>query len=187
MSLDLMRFSLSPTSTVWTLSSSALVSLLCCVIQTFFFQNRGNHFYLHWEMCVSSAGMFSYTMLATSPLFCYPDWPRWFFGHFPSFLREVLPFTSPDPQPSTSCVYKEVQSSSSERQESPPAAKSSKLRLKHKLGAVFTIIYIMEQFFMPYSHFITQVRHICLTPLTFKGAVNLKIKNSPYLLCYLSV
>uniref|UniRef100_A0A3Q3XH26 Vitamin K-dependent gamma-carboxylase n=1 Tax=Mola mola TaxID=94237 RepID=A0A3Q3XH26_MOLML len=107
-------------------------------------------FFVTYFHCMNSQlfsiGMFSYTMLATSPLFCYPDWPRWFFGHFPSFLREVLPFTSPDPQPSTSCVYKE----------SPPAAKSSKLRLKHKLGAVFTIIYIMEQFFMPYSHFITQ-------------------------------
>ncbi|XP_068608811.1 vitamin K-dependent gamma-carboxylase [Brachionichthys hirsutus] len=96
-----------------------------------------------------SIGMFSYTMLATSPLFCYPDWPRRFFAHFPAFFRTVLPLTSPDPQPSPSCVYKE-------RQTTPPVAKAPKLRLKHKLGAIFTIVYIIEQFFMPYSHFITR-------------------------------
>lgn len=101
--------------------------------------------------------MFSYTMLATGPLFCYPDWPRRFFARFPVFLRTVLPLTSADSQPSTSCLYREVSSTSSGRQESPPAARSSKPRLRHKLRAVFTILYILEQFFMPYSHFITQV------------------------------
>lgn len=101
--------------------------------------------------------MFSYTMLATSPLFCYPDWPRRFFAYFPAFLRPVLPFTSTNPQPSTSCVYAETHGTGTERQESPPVAKPSKLRLKHKLRAIFTILYIIEQFFMPYSHFITKV------------------------------
>lgn len=101
--------------------------------------------------------MFSYTMLATSPLFCYPDWPRRFFARFPGFLRAVVPLTSPDSQPSTSCVYSDVHSSS-EGQGTPPAARASKPRLKHKLRAVFAIVYILEQFFMPYSHFITQVR-----------------------------
>lgn len=107
--------------------------------------------------CWSSSGMFSYTMLATSPLFCYPDWPRRFFAHFPGFLRVALPLTSPVSQTSPSCVYKETQSTGGERQETPPAAKAPKLRFKHKLTAIFTIIYIMEQFFLPYSHFITQV------------------------------
>lgn len=101
--------------------------------------------------------MFSYTMLATSPLFCYPDWPRRFFARFPALLRAVLPFTSPDPQPSTSCVYRETHSAGTEHQETPPVAKPSKLRLKHKLRAIFTILYIIEQFFLPYSHFITKV------------------------------
>ena len=105
--------------------------------------------------------MFSYTMLATSPLFCYPDWPRRFFGRFPGFLGAVLPLTSPDAQPSTSCVYS-VSQGNDERQETPPAARVSKPRLKHKLRAVFTMVYILEQFFLPYSHFITQVR--CADP-----------------------
>lgn len=102
-------------------------------------------------------GMFAYTMLATSPLFCYPDWPRRFFARFPAFLRPVLPLTAPDPQPSTSCVYPEAQNASTERQETPAVTKPSKLRLKHKLRAIFTLIYVAEQFFLPYSHFITQV------------------------------
>lgn len=100
--------------------------------------------------------MFPYTMLATSPLFCYPDWPRRFFGRFPGYLRAVLPITSAGSQPSTSCVYGDARSGG-ERQETPPAARVSKPRLKHKLRAVFTIVYILEQLFMPYSHFITQV------------------------------
>lgn len=114
--------------------------------------------------------MFSYTMLATSPIFCYPDWPRRFFGRFPAFLRVVLPLTSPDPQPSPSCVYNEIQSTGAKRQETPPVARTSKLRLKHKLGAIFTIIYLLEQFFLPYSHFITQV-HLPLMILSLKWLV----------------
>uniref|UniRef100_A0A672ZKD8 Vitamin K-dependent gamma-carboxylase n=1 Tax=Sphaeramia orbicularis TaxID=375764 RepID=A0A672ZKD8_9TELE len=83
-------------------------------------------FFVSYFHCMNSQlfsiGMFSYTMLATSPLFCYTDWPRRFF----------------------------------KRQETPPATKSSKLRLKHKLRAIFAIVYILEQLFLPYSHFITQ-------------------------------
>lgn len=103
------------------------------------------------------AGMFPYTMLATTPMFCYVDWPRRFFSHFPSFLTAVLPFTTPEPQPSASCIYPEVQSRSSDRRQTPPDRNISKPRFKHKLGAIFTVVYILEQLFMPYSHFITKV------------------------------
>uniref|UniRef100_H3CUP1 Vitamin K-dependent gamma-carboxylase n=1 Tax=Tetraodon nigroviridis TaxID=99883 RepID=H3CUP1_TETNG len=110
-------------------------------------------FFVSYFHCMNSQlfsiGMFSYTMLATSPLFCYPDWPRRFFARFPGFLRAVLPLTSPDSQPSTSCVY-------SGGQQNPPGPRAAKPRLKHKLRALFTILYILEQFFLPYSHFITQ-------------------------------
>uniref|UniRef100_A0A8C2CVQ8 Vitamin K-dependent gamma-carboxylase n=1 Tax=Cyprinus carpio TaxID=7962 RepID=A0A8C2CVQ8_CYPCA len=100
-------------------------------------------FFVSYFHCMNSQlfsiGMFSYTMLATSPLFCYPDWPRRFFGRFPEFLQPILPFVSPAPIPSSSCVYPK-----------PPSG------FKHKFRAIFTILYIMEQFFLPYSHFITQ-------------------------------
>ncbi|KAG7282608.1 hypothetical protein CRUP_018727 [Coryphaenoides rupestris] len=97
-----------------------------------------------------SIGMFAYTMLATSPLFCYPDWPRRFFGRFPASLGGLLPLTAPGPQPSASCVYPEkVQKNPS----SPPVYKP---RFRHKLAAAFTFLYVAEQLFLPYSHFITQ-------------------------------
>lgn len=105
-------------------------------------------------------GMFSYTMLSTSPIFCYPDWPRRFFGRFPEFLQPVLPFISPPPGPSSSCVYRNPPSESDRqdgRDESHAVSKPSTPGFKHKLGAIFTMVYIAEQLFLPYSHFITQV------------------------------
>ncbi|KAL0965591.1 hypothetical protein UPYG_G00283300 [Umbra pygmaea] len=101
-------------------------------------------------------GMFSYTMLATSPLFCYPDWPRRFFAYFPDVLIPMLPLTSPAPQPSSSCVYPEIQNTSTGPRQPPSVPKASKTLLKHKLAALFTILYLLEQVFLPYSHFITQ-------------------------------
>ncbi|XP_024253392.1 vitamin K-dependent gamma-carboxylase isoform X1 [Oncorhynchus tshawytscha] len=117
-------------------------------------------FFVSYFHCMNSQlfsiGMFAYTMLATSPLFCYPDWPRHFFARFPEILRPVLPLTSPPPQPSTSCVYPVTQHISTGLQDLSPAPKASKTRFKHKLATLFTILYLAEQFFLPYSHFITQ-------------------------------
>uniref|UniRef100_A0A6Q2YCR2 Vitamin K-dependent gamma-carboxylase n=1 Tax=Esox lucius TaxID=8010 RepID=A0A6Q2YCR2_ESOLU len=117
-------------------------------------------FFVSYFHCMNSQlfniGMFSYTMLATSPLFCYPDWPRRFFAHFPCFLRPVLPLTTPPPQPSTSCVYPEIRNTCTGAQENISACKTSKTRFKHKLATLFSILYLTEQFFLPYSHFITQ-------------------------------
>ncbi|XP_053573784.1 vitamin K-dependent gamma-carboxylase isoform X2 [Bombina bombina] len=91
-----------------------------------------------------SIGMFSYTMLATSTLFCYPDWPRRLVTKLPSCLHRLLPATKP-PQLSTDCLYSGQKGKT-----------SAQPRLRHKLGVVFTIVYILEQLFLPYSHFITQ-------------------------------
>ncbi|XP_062371802.1 vitamin K-dependent gamma-carboxylase [Sardina pilchardus] len=104
-----------------------------------------------------SIGMFAYTMLATSPLFCYPDWPRRFFGHFPEFLEPILPITSPPSQTSSSCVYSSPPPVSAPPQEGAKApSRPSSPGLKHKLFAIFTVVYIIEQVCLPYSHFITQ-------------------------------
>lgn len=102
--------------------------------------------------------MFPYTMLATTPLFCYADWPRRFFSRFPEFLWPVLPVVTPPPQPSTSCLYPSLSSSSSMRTDTQTVPKPSTQRFRHKMAAIFTIVYIAEQFFMPYSHFITKVK-----------------------------
>lgn len=105
-------------------------------------------FFVSYFHCMNSQlfsiGMFSYTMLATSPIFCYPDWPRRLVSKLPRCLHCVLPHTQP-PQRSPECVY--------------PGQKgkgTAQYGLRHKLGAIFTVIYILEQLFLPYSHFITQ-------------------------------
>ncbi|XP_044518981.1 vitamin K-dependent gamma-carboxylase [Gracilinanus agilis] len=91
-----------------------------------------------------SIGMFPFVMLASSPLFCSPDWPRRLVSCLPQRLRGLLPATA-DAQPSLSCVYKRSRAKGSHR-----------TRLRHRLGAVFTLLYLVEQLFLPYSHFITQ-------------------------------
>ncbi|KAM6203042.1 vitamin K-dependent gamma-carboxylase [Rhynchocyon petersi] len=89
-------------------------------------------------------GMFSYVMLASSPLFCSPEWPRKLVSHCPKSLQELLPLKAA-PQPSVSCVYKKSRAKSGQ-----------KLGLRHHLGAAFTLLYLLEQLFLPYSHFLTQ-------------------------------
>lgn len=90
--------------------------------------------------------MFPYVMLASSPLFCSPEWPRKLVAHCPKRLQELLPLRTA-PQPSASCVYKRSR-----------AKGGQKPGLRHRLGAAFTLLYLLEQLFLPYSHFLTQVR-----------------------------
>ncbi|XP_062869697.1 vitamin K-dependent gamma-carboxylase [Trichomycterus rosablanca] len=117
-------------------------------------------FFISYFHCMNSQlfsiGMFSYTMLSTSPLFCYADWPRRLFGRFPEFLQPVLPLISPPPEPSPSCVYPGPAGGSDRQPEKRGVSKPSTMRFRHKLAAVFTVIYIAEQLFLPYSHFITK-------------------------------
>lgn len=84
-------------------------------------------------------------MLASSPLFCSPEWPRKLVSRFPERLQELLPLKA-TPQPSVSCVYKRSR-----------AKGGHKPGLRHRLGAAFTLFYLLEQLFLPYSHFLTQV------------------------------
>ncbi|XP_062995082.1 vitamin K-dependent gamma-carboxylase isoform X1 [Elgaria multicarinata webbii] len=109
-------------------------------------------FFVSYFHCMNSQlfsiGMFSYTMLATSPLFCYPDWPRRLIARFPACSQRLLPL-SELPQPSQECVYAEAG-------QQRPGRAAQRLGLRQKLGALFTVLYVLEQFFLPYSHFLTQ-------------------------------
>ncbi|KAI5140877.1 Vitamin K-Dependent Gamma-Carboxylase [Manis pentadactyla] len=91
-----------------------------------------------------SIGMFPYIMLASSPLFCPPEWPRKLVSHCPARLQELLPLKAA-PQPSTSCMYKRSRSKGGQ-----------KPGLRHHLGTAFALLYLLEQLFLPYSHFLTQ-------------------------------
>ncbi|NXB73302.1 VKGC carboxylase, partial [Donacobius atricapilla] len=89
-----------------------------------------------------SIGMFSYTMLATNGLFCRPEWPRGLLARCPPWLQGWLPSTKP-PQPSPDCHY-------------GGRGEQGGIRPRQHLAAAFTILYVLEQLFLPYSHFITQ-------------------------------
>ncbi|XP_074020385.1 vitamin K-dependent gamma-carboxylase [Numenius arquata] len=89
-----------------------------------------------------SIGMFPYTMLASSGLFCHPSWPRRLCARCPPWLRGVLPSTQP-PRTSPDCHY------------GGRGARGG-LRPRQHLAAAFTLLYVLEQLFLPYSHFITQ-------------------------------
>ncbi|XP_047299876.1 vitamin K-dependent gamma-carboxylase isoform X4 [Homo sapiens] len=105
-------------------------------------------FFVSYFHCMNSQlfsiGMFSYVMLASSPLFCSPEWPRKLVSYCPRRLQQLLPLKAA-PQPSVSCVYKRSRGKSGQ-----------KPGLRHQLGAAFTLLYLLEQLFLPYSHFLTQ-------------------------------
>ncbi|XP_064353907.1 vitamin K-dependent gamma-carboxylase [Dromaius novaehollandiae] len=88
-----------------------------------------------------SIGMFPYTMLASSGLFCEASWPRRLCARCPGWLRRALPSTAP-PGPSADCAY--------------GGRRAGRPGCRQHLAALFTLLYVLEQFFLPYSHFITQ-------------------------------
>ncbi|XP_051496584.1 LOW QUALITY PROTEIN: vitamin K-dependent gamma-carboxylase [Apus apus] len=94
-----------------------------------------------------SIGMFPYTMLASSGLFCHPSWPRRLVARCPLWLRGGLPTLQP-PQPSPDCYYG--------RGKQKGGAPRGGLRPRQHLATAFTLLYVLEQLFLPYSHFITQ-------------------------------
>ncbi|XP_028930682.1 LOW QUALITY PROTEIN: vitamin K-dependent gamma-carboxylase [Ornithorhynchus anatinus] len=104
-------------------------------------------FFVSYFHCMNSQlfsiGMFPYVMLASSPLFCSPDWPRRLAARSPRWLRGPLPAVAP-PERSASCVYK--------------GGRGGRQRpgWRQRLGAAFTLLYVLEQLFLPYSHFLTQ-------------------------------
>ncbi|NXF56278.1 VKGC carboxylase, partial [Oceanites oceanicus] len=74
-----------------------------------------------------SIGMFPYTMLASSGLFCHPSWPRRLCARCPAWLQRVLPSTQP-PRPSPDCHY-------------GGRGGRGGLRLRQHLAAAFTLLY----------------------------------------------
>jgi len=101
-------------------------------------------------------GMFPYTMLATTPIFFHNNWPR-------KFLKRILPkmfYKEPTLQYSTSCVYskEEIKPDESKKPSKNKSVKYAQTNptFRHKLLTIFACVYLFEQGFMPYSHFITK-------------------------------
>lgn len=106
---------------------------------------------------LSISGMFPYTMLATIPIFFHNDWPRRFFERIlPKWFYKDRPI-----QYSTSCLYskEDIKPEESKSKATPAVSVKNaptKATTRHKLFTLFAILYLAEQSFLPYSHFITQ-------------------------------
>ena len=87
-----------------------------------------------------SIGMFPWTMLATMPIFCYPDWPKKVINRFPGSLQKVLPTGKPS-KANVVC------------------SNAKKGRVSgFQLLTIFTAsLYVLVQLVLPYSHSVTKV------------------------------
>ena len=97
-----------------------------------------------------SIGMFPYAMLATTTIFYSNDWPKRIFLKL-KFINNTLDESANKfyiSKLSNHCIYEKVKSSSKSSHYTPS--------FYHKFFTLFTIFYIAEQSFLPYSHFITK-------------------------------
>ncbi|KAK2189601.1 hypothetical protein NP493_101g02046 [Ridgeia piscesae] len=105
--------------------------------------------------------MFPYTMLCTTPLFCQADWPKRLLDRLPPCFHTLRPSTDL-PQYSPHCIYpkcvvkpEETMAGDAEKTSQSPTIASSQRTLYHNIAAAFSIIYLLLQCFLPYSHFLT--------------------------------
>lgn len=87
-----------------------------------------------------SIGMFPWTMLATMPIFCYPDWPKKLVGRLPSLLQKVLP-TAKQSKKSIICSN----------------AEKGRLHMSQLFVIFVASMHVFVQLVLPYSHSVTKV------------------------------
>jgi len=106
--------------------------------------------------------MFPYTMLATIPIFFHNNWPRNFLNRYvPKRLYKEEPL-----QYSSSCLYSKEEIKPEEPKNQSGKSKITnatsvknapiKSTFRHKFFTIFALLYLTEQGFLPYSHFITK-------------------------------
>ncbi|XP_014681352.1 PREDICTED: vitamin K-dependent gamma-carboxylase-like [Priapulus caudatus] len=129
-------------------------------------------------------GMFPWVMIFTQAIFFSNDWPRRWINRLPNWLEQVLPSDTP-PQPSPHCLYsKEEVKPEDPTPSSNTHHKKRKFRSSsvgdtkasgdakmvtdvamvmrdkpsslHQLAALGTVMYLLSQCFLPYSHFTTK-------------------------------
>ena len=101
--------------------------------------------------------MFPYTMLATIPIFFHNNWPR-------QCLNNSLPkwlYKEASLEYSSSCLYSKEEIKPDESKTVLTDASSVKNApikptFRHKFFTIFALVYLSEQAFLPYSHFITK-------------------------------
>lgn len=113
-----------------------------------------------------SIGMFPYTMLVTTGIFYSNDWPK-------RLVRKLLKLETDSngcSNLSPHCIYEKMDKENDENKKKTSNKEKKVVTLKqrqasfyHKFFAIFTLIYIGEQLFLPYSHFITKVNLLFLS------------------------
>jgi vitamin K-dependent gamma-carboxylase len=97
--------------------------------------------------------MFPYAMLATTTIFYANDWPKRFLLKLRLIKKEYYDEESKRfcdiSKLSNHCLYEKVKSSKA-------AGVVQKASVYHQFFTIFAILYISEQSFLPYSHFITK-------------------------------
>ncbi|CAL1530882.1 unnamed protein product [Lymnaea stagnalis] len=114
-----------------------------------------------------SIGMFPYTMIATGMLFCSSSWPREFFKSVPDQLKRFTPEVK-ELLPSCHCIYTKnnvklevvenptIKNKSSLHKNANPESLPTAPSSNHSFWSAFTLIFILWQSFLPYSHGITK-------------------------------
>jgi vitamin K-dependent gamma-carboxylase len=97
-------------------------------------------------------------MLATIPIFFHNNWPRKFLHNYaPKWLYKEEPL-----QYSSSCLYSKEEIKPEESIKSKISSANSvknaptKPTTRHKLFTIIALLYLSEQAFLPYSHFVTK-------------------------------
>lgn len=101
-------------------------------------------------------------MLATIPIFFHNNWPRKFLNRYvPKWLYKEEPL-----QYSSSCLYSKEEIKPEEAKNQTLKSKIAnatsvknapvKSKFRHKFFTIFAILYLAEQGFLPYSHFVTK-------------------------------
>ena len=104
--------------------------------------------------------MFPYAMLATTTIFYSNNWPKrlWFFVRGKTFTPTDMSKVS---ILSSHCIYEKIARNDSGNEtgnkKNMHENKKRSSSFYHKFFSFYTIIYLVTQCFLPYSHFITKV------------------------------
>lgn len=106
--------------------------------------------------------MFPYAMLATTTIFYSNDWPKRVLSKFrlrSSGDRDESTGKFIISKQSSHCIYEK--NDDDDKLVDTRSATNKRIKKKttfyHKFFTIFTILYLAEQSFLPYSHFITKV------------------------------
>lgn len=133
---------------------------------------------LYFHICNSqifTIGIFPYAMLATMPIYCSPDWPKKSIMTLLPRWRHYFSLDTPLKYSASNCYYdcsdeSIIQDDIQKQSHDTTADKNGTVRTTNKgiqrfgfrdrMTVVILGFYVCLQLFLPYSHFITQVKII---------------------------